>query len=76
MSESPGDVLERWERSGGTWRMRSLSADRAEIDLCSCAGETTDVLRSSDAGFLALLDARLRSHAPRRSGGADDGDDR
>jgi hypothetical protein len=61
MSESPADVLERWECCGGTWRIRSLSVDAAEIDLCTCAGEPVEVLRSSETGFLALLEARLRA---------------
>jgi hypothetical protein len=74
MSDSPADVLARWERYGGTWRIRSLSADAAEIDLCTCAAEVVDVLRSTDAQFLALLEERLGSDPPRRSGGVDDGD--
>jgi hypothetical protein len=74
MSESPADLLERWECCGGTWRIRSLAADAAEIDLCSCHGEAVDVLCSTDARFLALLEERLRSDPSRRSGGAHDGD--
>lgn len=65
ISESPADVLERWECCGGTWSIRSLSVDGAEIDLCTCAGELVDVLRSSEAGFLALLEAGLRADPPR-----------
>ena len=74
MSDSPIEILERWEHSGGTWRIASLSGEGAVIDLCSCTGETQDVLRSTDPEFLALLDERLHSHSPRSSGGADDGD--
>jgi hypothetical protein len=35
-----------------------LSAEAAEIALCSCAGEAQDVLCSSDPAFLALLAER------------------
>jgi hypothetical protein len=66
MSECPADVLERWECCGGTWRIRSLSVDTAEIDLCTCTGEPVDVLRSSEVGFLALLEAPLRADPPHR----------
>ena len=39
---------------GGTWRVRSISADRAEIELCTCAGEPVERLESSDPGFLRV----------------------
>ncbi len=61
MSDGPIEILERWERFGGTWKIRSLSVDGAAIDLCTCDGEAVDVLSSSEPRFLEHLDARLRA---------------
>lgn len=43
MSDSPIDVIERWEAFGGTWRARS-SAEAVAIELCTCDGESMDVV--------------------------------
>jgi hypothetical protein len=58
------EVLERWVLLGGTWRIRSISADRAEIELCTCVGEPVERLESSDPGFLAHVAARREQVPP------------
>jgi hypothetical protein len=73
MSRRAIDQLERWELCGGTWRVRSLSAVDAEIDLCTCDGELVERIRTTDGDDLALLQQRLLPDQPR--GGSDDGDD-
>ena len=60
MSDSPREILERWELCGGTWRIRSISADDAEIDLCTCHGDPVDRLASSDPAFVRLVHGRRR----------------
>jgi hypothetical protein len=61
MGEATRDVLERWEQSGAIWRVRTLSASEAVVDLCTCFGEPVEVLRSQDAGLLRYLAARRSS---------------
>jgi hypothetical protein len=60
MSDSPREILERWELCGGTWKVTSLSPDRAEIELCTCYGEPVDELRSTEPAFLAEIAERIR----------------
>ena len=61
MSDSPIEILERWEQFGGTWKVRSLSPDVAELELCTCYGEPVDELRSTEPGFLAHVLDRVRT---------------
>jgi hypothetical protein len=61
MSDSAVEVLERWEQCGGTWKVRSLSLDAAEIELCTCYGEPVDELRSTEPVFLAHILDRIGS---------------
>jgi hypothetical protein len=67
MSDGPIEILERWERFGGTWKIRSLSVDGAEVDLCTCDGEPVDLLSSSERRFLELLDSRAHPPPERRA---------
>jgi hypothetical protein len=60
MAERPLDVLARWEDHGAQWRVRSLTATEAVVDLCACTGERVDELRSGDPELLREL-ARRRS---------------
>lgn len=61
VSEPPLVTLARWEAAGAHWRVRLLTADRAEVDLLSCMGEQVDHLRSSDPDLLAYLARRPNS---------------
>jgi hypothetical protein len=58
MSESPIEILERWEAAGGIWRTRALTDGAAEVDLCTCHGESVDQLCSADPGLLDYLRGR------------------
>jgi hypothetical protein len=61
MTESPLDVLRRWETHGAVWRLRSRTDDGAVVDLLSCTGERMDQLRSADPELLAYLARRPSS---------------
>ena len=63
MDERPLAILERWEASGGLWRLRRLAPGGAEVALCTCHGEPVDELRSSDPELLAYLERRPSSEA-------------
>ena len=58
MSESPIQVLERWEDHGALWRVVHLSDARAIVDLCTCHGERVDVVESDEREFIEFV----RSH--------------
>lgn len=47
------DVLERWEASGGHWRVLDAREDRVDIALTSCDGELMS--RVSGASTTVLL---------------------
>jgi hypothetical protein len=64
MAESPLITLARWEDSGALWRTRSLDAEEAVVELCTCHGEPVEVLRSRDPELLRYLAARRTSEAP------------
>lgn len=52
-------AIERWELSGGTWRLLSLQKDRATVELLRCdGGEVMELLQVSDSADLAWLVAR------------------
>ena len=48
MAESPIDTLVHWEQHGAVWRATWVTETEAVVDLCTCAGEPVDQLRSSD----------------------------
>jgi hypothetical protein len=58
MESSPIATLERWEQSGGIWRLRRMDATDAVVELCACHGEPVDELRSSDPALLRYLATR------------------
>ena len=58
MAESPVEKLQRWERSGATWRVISRSAVSAEVELCTCTGEPMERLVSEDPRLLEFLGER------------------
>jgi hypothetical protein len=55
--------LERWEASGAIWRVRSLAEDAAVVELCTCFGETVELVRTTDPATLAFLAERPASDA-------------
>lgn len=55
--------LTRWERSGAVWRVRTLTADEAVVDLCTCFGEPVDVVRLTAPDDLRYLAGRRSSDA-------------
>lgn len=61
MGEATVEVLERWEQSGAIWRVRTLSASEAVVDLCTCFGEPVEVLRSRQPEVVRYLAARPSS---------------
>lgn len=63
MGDATREVLDRWEQSGAIWRVRTLSASEAVVDLCTCFGEPVEVLRSQDAVVLRYLAAHPSSDA-------------
>jgi hypothetical protein len=59
--EAPVDVLRRWEEHGAEWRLVSMGADRAVVDLCTCYGEPVERLESGDPELLRFLRERRDS---------------
>jgi hypothetical protein len=56
------DLLLRWERAGGTWRVLGRSVDGAvTVVLDTCHGEAMSQLTSADAALLALVGSRSSS---------------
>lgn len=54
----PAEVLRRWERSGGHWRVTSR-AGGLRVELVTCTGdEVVDVLESDDADLIILVGDR------------------
>jgi hypothetical protein len=49
------DNLESWTLSGGSWRIVSISNERAVVDLCTCTGEPMERLESDDSAVIAYL---------------------
>lgn len=47
--------LENWTLSGGTWRVVSISNERAVVDLCTYTGEPMERLASDDPAVIAYL---------------------
>lgn len=58
----PAEVLRRWERSGGHWRVMSRTGAGLRVELITCTGdEVVDVLESDDAELVALIGDRRES---------------
>jgi hypothetical protein len=58
MTTHPEHLLERvenWTLSGGSWRIVSISSQRAVVDLCTCTGEPMERLESDDPAVIAHL---------------------
>jgi hypothetical protein len=64
MGETAVEKLQRWELNGALWRVRSLEADGATVELCTCHGEPVDELRSADPELLRYLVDRPSSEHP------------
>jgi hypothetical protein len=47
--------VENWTLSGGSWRIVSISNERAVVDLCACTGEPMERLESDDPTVIARL---------------------
>lgn len=59
------EILERWERAGGTWSVVSRSQARVTVALCRCdGGEEVDRLTSSDPAFLAHVAEQSTEEIP------------
>jgi hypothetical protein len=54
------EELERWVAFGATWRLVTLSEQRALVDLCQCTGELVERRGTDDPVVLAYL----RDHPP------------
>jgi hypothetical protein len=58
VSESPVEIVERWEDHGAVWRAVHVSDERAVVDLCTCTGEPVERLESSDPELIRFLRER------------------
>jgi hypothetical protein len=47
--------VENWTLSGGSWRIASISKERAVVELCACTGEAMERLESDDPTVIARL---------------------
>jgi hypothetical protein len=54
MTESPVEIVTRWEDHGAQWRPVHVSDERVVIDLCTCTGEPVERLESSDPELIRL----------------------
>lgn len=52
--------LEDWTLNGATWRPLELSETRAVVELCTCHGETVDVVETEDPEVIGFV----RTHQP------------
>ena len=56
--DAPRDELERWEVSGGTWRVDGRTAEGLEVALCTCDGQEMARIRSADPALAAYVGDR------------------
>jgi hypothetical protein len=63
MDTATRDALERWEGSGGVWRVAASRPGEAEVELLSCDGEPMGRLRAADPSLLEYLSRRRSSEA-------------
>ncbi|KAB1642160.1 hypothetical protein [Gulosibacter chungangensis] len=53
------DAVQRWEDSGGTWKVDVLGADLVRILLCRCdGGEVVDAIETADSATVAWARAQ------------------
>ena len=64
MDTATRDTLERWEHSGGVWRVAVTRPGEAEVELLSCDGEPMGLVRSEDPALLDYLARRSSSELP------------
>lgn len=64
MSDTALEKLRRWEMNGALWRLGSIKAGEATVELCTCHGEQVDELRSEDPELLSYLADRPSSEHP------------
>jgi hypothetical protein len=50
--------LEDWELNGATWRPVELSKDHVVVELCTCYGETVDVVEGDAPELIDYVRAR------------------
>jgi hypothetical protein len=61
LPEDPAAELERWEVSGGTWRVDARTAEGLEVALCTCDGQEMARISSADAALAAYVGDRRSS---------------
>jgi hypothetical protein len=64
VTDSALEKLERWELHGAVWRLLSIEAGEARVELLTCHGEAVDELRSDDPELLRYLADRPSSEHP------------
>jgi hypothetical protein len=55
VTDSPVDIVRRWEDHGAEWRAVHVSDERAVVDLCTCTGEPVERLESSDPELIRFI---------------------
>jgi hypothetical protein len=55
------EKLDRWELHGAIWRLKSIAAGEAVVELLTCYGEPVEELRSRDPELLSYLLERRSS---------------
>ena len=55
VTDSPVEILRRWEDHGAEWRAVHVSDEHAIVDLCTCTGEPVDRLESSDPELIRFI---------------------
>jgi hypothetical protein len=63
MQTATRDTLERWEGSGGVWRVAATRPGAAEVELLSCDGEPMGRVLTTDPALLGYLARRSSSEA-------------
>ena len=63
MAASPLAPLHRWEEHGALWRVKTVSATRAVVELCTCYGEPVEELVFDDPEAVRRLSAQRSSGA-------------
>jgi hypothetical protein len=58
------ETLERWEGSGGVWRVAATRPGEAEVELLSCDGEPMGRVHSADPALIDYLARRPTSEEP------------
>ena len=58
VSDSPVEIVQRWEDHGAAWRAVHVSDDYAVVDLCTCTGEPVERLESSDPDLIRFIRER------------------